>query len=167
MTDAPPTRQDSHLFEDIAMFVALRLRFSDPGRSEWHQRSTVIRHYCACSEFAPFLLFLFLAPARVYAQSGTQDEIEQLRKQVALQQTQMAAQQNQIDELRLMLLQQSKLLASISPPTPSATTVAPIGTPVAPAAAPELPKPASQAAENDRSPLAIGIGPIELTPTGF
>jgi hypothetical protein len=167
MTDAPSSLHDSHLFADIAAFAALRLRFSDPGLSEWHQRSIVIRPYCARSEFAPLLLFL--ASARVYAQSSTQDELEQLRKQVAAQQTQMAAQQNQIDELRRMLLQQSKLLASLSPSANPPDSVASIGTPVVPAAVPvpEQPKAASQPVESDRSPLAIGIGPIELTPTGF
>jgi hypothetical protein len=52
------------------------------------------------------ILFLLVSTPRfaAFAQTGLQDEIEQLRKQVA-------AQQEQINELRLMLQEQLKPLA--------------------------------------------------------
>ena len=106
-----------------------------------------------------FLLVLAAAPVTTLAQSGVQEDIEQLRKQVA-------AQQEQINELRRMLYEQSRLLRT--------TTPAPFETQSAPnperAFKPAEPAPAAASepqSKNGQSPLAIGIGPIVLAPTGF
>ena len=105
------------------------------------------------------LLMLAAAPVNTLAQSGVQEDIEQLRKQVA-------AQQEQINELRRMLYEQSRLLR--------VTTPAPVDPQSAPnperAFKPPEPAPAAvpePEGKNGQSPLAIGIGPIVLAPTGF
>ncbi len=96
---------------------------------------------------APAVLFLLVGGNchTVFAQTGVQNEIEQLRKQIAAQQT-------QIDDLRAMLETQAKLLATAAPGTSPARAAAP-------APEPKL--------ESAKAPATLEIGGVAITPTGF
>jgi hypothetical protein len=105
-----------------------------------------------------------------FAQTPLQDEVEELRKQVA-------AQQEQINELRRLLENQSKLLAamperSVQPRPAIMSEHAVDATETAVSVQTEVGKQpatarAPHAIEGGKSPLTIGIGPVVLTPTGF
>src|SRR3954447_10397741 len=97
-----------------------------------------------------------------FAQSGVQNEIDQLRQQ-------LADQQKQIDELRLLLRDRSKLnetqSASVQPPAPK-PAVAHEGLAAPPQNATATAE-QSAPAPSGRSPLTLGVGPVTFTPTGF
>ncbi len=96
---------------------------------------------------APAVFFLLVCGDRctVSAQTGAQNEIEQLKKQIA-------AQQAQIDQLRGMLETQARLLAKALPGT-SPERLAP------PSPEPKL--------EGAKAPVALEIGGVAIAPTGF
>ncbi len=113
---------------------------------------------------------------------GDRGEIEELKRQIARQQQQLSEQQKQLEELRLMLLEQHKLLAgapadprkqaAAGAPTPPSTqllgqvaSTAPV-IPAAAAPAPALPK-TQEEATRDSSPLSFHIGSAYITPLGF
>jgi hypothetical protein len=105
-----------------------------------------------------------------FGQTHLQDEIEQLRKQVA-------AQQEQINELRRMLHEQSKLLAPTSgSPVESQSaatseraaeaTKTAVSLQKSVTKQPAAPPPPGEI-EGGKPPLALGVGPVVLAPTGF
>lgn len=81
----------------------------------------------------------------VFAQTRVQDEIDQLKKQVA-------AQQRQIDELRRLLAAQTKPQEKVLPGSPAELPVTP---------------PPERAVEDAKAPTSIKIGGIAINPTGF
>jgi hypothetical protein len=129
----------------------------------------VVSHRCTGSSIVHFTACVIIGAALppVFAQSDLSQEIQQLRMQVA-------AQQEQIDELRRMLQEQTKAPAAMSS-----------GPPISPPASKHedvtvgvrrnVPSPeqsttiaeASNPTPTAKSPLAIGVGPIVLAPTGF
>ena len=97
--------------------------------------------------FVPAVLFLLLigTRAQAFAQSGVQDEIEQLKKQVA-------AQQAQIDELRRTLEAQARMLEKVPPGIPSEQSISPG---------------AGREIEVAKAPQTLAIGSVAIAPTGF
>ena len=121
---------------------------------------------------AVFFLLLSTPWSAAFAQTSLQDEIEQLRKQVA-------AQQEQINELRQMLYEQSKLTAATPPRSAESQTTTGSEHVVAVAVAETdsslqkrvarqqaIPAP-PQGMESGKQSLAIRAGPLSLAPTGF
>ena len=99
--------------------------------------------------------------------AGTNQEINELKAQ-------LADQQRQIQELRTLVLEQKKLMEQASPGLPQLGQVAST-TPVVPAATASLkpltlPMPAvaaPQKAEGEEAPLQLRIGSATITPVGF
>ena len=118
----------------------------------------------------PTIVVLLLSATRsiAFAESNVQNEIEQLRKQIA-------AQQEQINELRRMLQAQSEMLNATTGRTVEPKSSSPTHSLIQAPAAAASGIPSEQASTggsnrtvgDGRSPLTLGVGPVTLTPTGF
>jgi hypothetical protein len=99
------------------------------------------------------------------------DGIDELREQLAKQQTQIAQQQDQINELRRMLTEQALMLSGrqgiardpeTSPKIEKVSQALP-----APPALTGQPAPVPETNAVTGSPLSMGVGPLTIAPTGF
>jgi hypothetical protein len=105
------------------------------------------------------------------------EEMDELRGQLAKQQTEIRQQQQQIDELRRILGEQARLLATMQvkptsegpPKTKSAYAELDLSVPQTQTSQPtQTSQATAQPIEaNARSPLSVGVGPLTIAPTGF